>query len=116
MKYLLLLYDDVDAVNALTSDERQAMVDAHIAFSRRLRETGAIVSGEALTGPETATTLRFAGPGEPSVTDGPFLETKEALGGFYVLECDSPDAALKIAGDVPRSPGLVAELRPIAGV
>ncbi len=50
----------------------------------------------------------------PIVTDGPFLEAKEALGGLYVLECASPDEAIELAKQVPRSPGLVAELSPIA--
>ena len=116
MKYLLLLYDDTDAVAALSDDERRGMVEAHIAFSRTLRDTGAMVMGEPLTGPEAARTLRFVGAGEPSVTDGPFLETKESLGGFYLIECASPEAALAIARRVPRSPGLVAELRPVAEV
>jgi hypothetical protein len=116
MKYLLLLYDEADAVGKLSADERRALVEQHIEFSRRLREAGAMVMGEALAGPESATTLRFDGRTEPSVSDGPFLETKEALGGFYVLECESLDAAVRIAGDVPRSPGLVAELRPIVDV
>ena len=116
MKYLLLLYDAVDAVDELSADRRRALVDEHVAFSRRLREAGVMVMGEALAGPESATTLRFGDGGEPSVTDGPFLETKEALGGFYVLDCESLDAAMRIAGEVPRSPGLVAELRPIVDV
>jgi len=112
MKYLLLLYDDTAAINALAPEERRAMVDAHIAYARTLRERDAYVYGDPLDDPATARTIRFGGDGE-MVTDGPFLETKEALGGFYVIEAASPDEALALARDVPRSPGLVAELRPI---
>jgi hypothetical protein len=113
VKYLLLLYDDVGAVGALTPDERRAMVDDHIAYAGMLRERGAYVYGDPLDDPATARTLRFAPEAEPVVTDGPFLETKEALGGFYVIECASGADAVELAAQVPRSPGLVAELRPI---
>ena len=112
MKFLLLLYDDSDASNALPPADRRAMVDEHIAYERTLRDRGAYVYGDPLDAPETARTIRLDG-GEPTVTDGPFLETKEALGGFYVLEAASLDDALALAVDVPRSPGLVAELRRI---
>ena len=99
MKYLLLLYDDTGAIDALSPDERRAMVDEHIAYAQTLRERGAYVYGDPLDNPDTARTIRFDG-GEPTVTDGPFLETKEALGGFYVLEAASPDDALALARDV----------------
>ena len=115
MKYLLLLYDDSAAINALSAQERRAMVDAHIAYAARLRDSGAYVYGDPLDDPGTARTLRFAGA-DAAVTDGPFLESKEALGGFYVIDCPSAGAALELAKEVPRSPGLVAELRPIPDV
>ena len=113
MQYLLLLYDDAAAIDALTPEERRAIVDEHIAYSRMLRERSALVSGEPLLGPETARTVRFNGAG-PQVTDGPFLEAKEALGGFYVIEAADEAEAVELAKLVPQSPGLVAELRPIA--
>ena len=116
MKYLLLLYDDVSAVETLTPDQRRAIVDEHIRFGRMLETRQAAVAGEALRGPETARTIRFGSNGAVTVTDGPFLETKEAIGGFYILECADEAEALELARQVPRSPGLVAELRPIADV
>jgi hypothetical protein len=79
-----------------------------------LRERGAQLAGEALRGPETAKTLRFGADGEATLTDGPFIEAKEALGGFYILQCASEAEAIELARRVPRSPRLVAELRPIA--
>jgi hypothetical protein len=115
MKFLLLLYDDVAETNALAPEERRAMVEAHIAFASRLRATGAYVYGDPLDSPQSARTLRF-GPNNATVTDGPFLEAKEALGGFYVIECADLDAALAVAEQVPRSPGLVAEVRPIPAI
>ena len=81
-------------------------------FADTSRERGAHVVGEALGPPAGRRTVRFDGDGM-LVTDGPFLETKEALGGFYVLEADSIEEAAELVRPVPRSPGLVAEIRPI---
>ena len=114
MKYLFLLYGDSAAEAALGPEGRAAMVEDHRRFSALLRERGAMVLGEALEGPEEIRTVHFDGD-SPVVTDGPFLEAKESLGGLYVLECASIDEALDLAKQVPRSPGLVAELSPIAG-
>lgn len=116
MRYLLLLYDDVAAVAALSPEQRRAIVDEHLRFGRMLNDRRAQVAGEALRGPEEARTIRFDHNGSVQVTDGPFIEAKEALGGFYVLECASEEEALELAQQVPHSPGLVAELRPIAEV
>ena len=87
MRFLFLIHDDAEAVAGMSSDERRAIVDQHLAYGSMLRERGAYVLGEALAGTETAAVVR---PGErPLVTDGPFAETKEAVGGFYVVECVS---------------------------
>ena len=115
MKYLLLLYDDAAAVEAMPAEARRAIVDEHIRYAAMLRERGALVSGEPLHGPERARTVRFHGNGA-TVTDGPFFEAKEALGGFYVIEASDEQAAIELAKQVPRSPNLVAELRPIADI
>jgi hypothetical protein len=114
MKFLLLLYDDAAAIEALPADQRRAIVDQHIAYSRMLRERGAFVYGDPLDSPETARTLRIDPDGHGAVvTDGPFLEAKEALGGFYVIEVGDRDEAETLAHQIPRSPGLVVEVRPI---
>jgi hypothetical protein len=113
VKYLLLLHDDATAVAAMSDAERRAIVDEHIAYARMLRERGAHVYSDPLDDPATARTIRFDGD-RAMVTDGPFLEAKESLGGFYVLEASSMDEATELASEVPRSPGLVAELLPIA--
>ena len=117
MKFLRLLYDDAAPIEALPAADRRALVDEHIGFSRMLRERGVLVHGDPVDSPGTARTLRFeAEEGEPTVTDGPFLEAKEALGGFYVIECADAAEAEALAARLPRSPGLVAEIRPIPEV
>jgi hypothetical protein len=98
MKYLLLLWGDGDAEAELPADERRAIVEQHMVYSARLREAGAMVLGE---------------PVGPALIDGPFAETKEQVGGFYVIECGSDDEARRWAEQVPQSPGLRKELRVI---
>jgi hypothetical protein len=111
MRFLFLLHGDPDGEAALTAAERLAIVAAHRAFAREL--AGRLVLGEALEGPECAVVVR---PGQaPPVTDGPFAETKEAVGGFYVVDCASRAEALELAARVPRSPGLAVEVLTIAG-
>jgi len=112
MRFLFLIHGDDDAEAALTRDERRAIVDEHIAYGAMLRGRGVHVLGESLTG--EAATVR---PGErPLVTDGPFAETKEAVGGFYVVDCASRDEAIELAGRVPQSPGVTVEVLTIAEV
>jgi hypothetical protein len=110
MRFLFLIHGDAAAEAAMTPDERRAIVGEHIAYADMLREREAHVLGEALSG--EAVTVR---PGEsPMVTDGPFAETKEAVGGFYVVECASRDEAVDLAGRVPQSPGVAVEVLTIA--
>jgi hypothetical protein len=114
VKYLLLIRGDEDAEAALSPDERRAIVAEHIAYAEMLRERGAHVYGDALAGSESAAVVR---PGEkPIVTDGPFAETKEAIGGFYVVEVADRAEALELAGRVPPSPGAAVEVLEIADV
>lgn len=110
MRFLLLIHGDRDGEAALTPEERHAIVGEHIAYAGMLRQRGAYVAGEALTG-ETASVRPGA---SPIVTDGPFAETKEAVGGFYVVECASRDEAIELAGRVPQSPGVAVEVLTIA--
>ena len=112
MKFLLLVHGDADAEAAMSDDERRTMVDRHVAYGRWLTERGARIAGEALDAPGTGRTIRFEGD-RMLVTDGPFLEAKEALGGFYVLEAASIEEAVELVRPLPRSPGLVVEVLPI---
>jgi hypothetical protein len=106
MRFLFLVHGDGESEAAMTREELRAIVDEHIAYGAMLRECGAHVLGEALSG--EAVTVR---PGStPLVTDGPFAETKEAVGGFYVVDCASRDEAIELASRVPQSPGVAVEV------
>ena len=110
MRFLFLIHGDSDAEARLTSDDRAAIVREHMAYADMLRGRGVHVLGEALNG--DAATVR---PGdEPFVTDGPFAETKEGVGGFYVVDCASRDEAIELAALIPQSPGVAVEVLGIA--
>ena len=81
-------------------------------YTRRSSDAGAFLAGEGLQESATATTVRIEGDGERVVTDGPFAETKEQVGGFYLLECENLDEALEWAKKVP-APGGAIEVRPV---
>jgi hypothetical protein len=110
MLFAFLLYGDETGEAGLTADERRAIVEGHIAFSRMLRERDALRFGEALAPSTDAAVVR---PHLRGVSDGPFAETKEQLGGLYVVECTDRDEAIELARQIPDSPGLAIEIRPI---
>ena len=114
MKYLLLLYGNEAEEAALAPEASRQIVDEHMRFQEALRERGALVQGEPLDGSSGAFTVRLEEDGNRLVVDGPFAETKEQIGSFYVVECSGRDEALAIARDVPSSPGLVVEAWPVA--
>ena len=114
MRFLFLIHGDREVEAALSPDERRAIVGEHIAYATMLRERGAHVLGEALDDPATAVTVRPGGT--PLVTDGPFAETKEAVGGLYVVECASREDAIELAAGVPQSPGVAVEVLTIVDV
>jgi hypothetical protein len=113
MKFLLLLHGDVEGEAALSREESARIIDEHMAYAQMLRDLGVYVSGEALDDPRGKAAVVRPGPA-PTVTDGPFAETKEALGGFYVLDVTSREQAVELAGKVPLSPGLAVEVLPVA--
>jgi len=112
MRYVFLLYGDETAEAAQSPEELNKILAEHGALSAEMRERGAMVAGEPLSASPNATSIRFD-TGEPVVTDGPFTETKEQIGGLYVLECADLDEALEWGRRMPRSPGLVVEIRPV---
>jgi hypothetical protein len=112
MRYLFLLWGDEAGELALSDDERWAIVEAHGTFTQELRDAGRTVTGE-VPGPAGEGKVLRRTHRAPSVTDGPFLETKEQLGGFYIIDCPDLDDAIAIAGRVPMSPGLAVEIRSI---
>ena len=112
MQYLFLLFGDEAAEAAMSAAERQRIVQEHISFSRTLRDRDALVASEALTGAAGAFHLR---PDEDqAATDGPYIETREQIGGFYLLRCADRSDAEALARQVPRGPGLVVSVHPIA--
>ncbi|PYO01628.1 MAG: hypothetical protein DMD91_07040 [Candidatus Rokuibacteriota bacterium] len=112
MRYLLLSCSDDKAAPPLPRAEMDALIKEHMRFSEKLRTAGKAVVGEALRPESEASRIRLKA-GQRHVTDGPFAETKEALGGFYVIECDSREEALEWAKQVPLREGRFIEVRPI---
>ena len=107
MRYLLLIYDDEK--NADMSPEAMAKWEA---FTNEVTEAGVREDGRALQPVSTATTVRVRN-GEIVTTDGPFAETKEQLGGFYLLNCENLDEAIAYAAKIPSAPVGSIEVRPV---
>ena len=112
MKYLLLIYNDESAYADATPEDGARMMAAYEAFSRELGESGAMLGGEGLDPTPTATTVRVRN-GERLLTDGPFAETREALGGYYLLECRDLDEAIGWAAKIPGAASGSIEIRPV---
>ena len=108
-KYAILIYEDQARYATMSPEAWGALVDAHNTFTKQVFELGgSLAGGEALASTTTATTIK----GGSTVTDGPFVETKEALGGFYVVEARDLDHAVEIAKLCPAPFGGV-EVRPL---
>jgi hypothetical protein len=113
MKYMLMIYTDEKAWASLPSAEQKRVIGEHLAFAEDLRRRGQYVAGEELQPSTTATTVRVQ-RGRLVPTDGPFAETKEQLGGFYLVEARDLNEAIQLAGRIP-SPGTdCVEVRPVA--
>ncbi len=112
MKYMLLIASDPGAGPAPGSPEGQAEFAAWMTYTQDLAEAGHMAGGEALLPPPAARTLRLRG-GERVVTDGPFAETKEALGGFYVVDVPDEATALDWAARMPHMAYGAVEVRPV---
>ena len=112
MRYLLLIYTSEQQDAQRTEEEQQANMDAYYAFTNEVREAGVMVGGEALHPTTAATTVRVRS-GQTASTDGPFAETKEQLGGYYMLDCDNLDEAIKWAAKIPGAKDGCIEIRPV---
>jgi hypothetical protein len=111
MKYALLIYGDEKAWEARDEQEWQENHARHGAFMAAMRSRGALIEGgQALEGSAAATTIRNGAAGKVDVTDGPYAETAEQIGGFYLIEAADLDEALEIARQVPEP---IIEVRPI---
>jgi len=113
MKYICLGYMEEKKWETMSESERNAFVDGCFAYDDVLRKNGHFVGGEALQGPQNATTLRFQS-GKVSVTDGPYAETKEQLGGILILEANDLNHAIQLMSEHPGVRGGPFEIRPAA--
>lgn len=112
MKYLLLIYANEAEQGAMPPDFFEKLIGEYMAFGEELKAKGAYIAGDALKPTQTATTVRVRG-GKTVKTDGPFAETKEQLGGYYVIEAKDLDEALGWAAKVPDSKYGSIEVRPV---
>lgn len=112
MKYALLIYYEESAVAEPGSPEAMQTVNDYMKFTESINERGINLGGEALHDTDAATTVRVRS-GETLATDGPFAETKEALGGFYLIDVPDLDEAIKVAAELPGSWYGSVEVRPV---
>jgi hypothetical protein len=112
MKYLCLIYDDETKVGSMPQDSADAFMQEYFSFSDAIRRSGHYLGGNALQPVSTATTVRVRN-GRTSTTDGPFAETKEQLGGFYLIEARDLNDAIQVAARIPSARLGSVEVRPI---
>lgn len=112
MRYLILIYVDPTTYESMTEADGEAEMGEYFALGPTFRNRGWEVTGEALQPIETATTVRLR-DGKYLVTDGPFAETKEHLGGYYLVDCDNLDEAMEFARAIPDVKRGSIEIRPV---
>lgn len=114
MKFLLIMNVNPAVLDALTEEERNEIGEGHGAFIDVIKKSGEMITTQALADPSQTAVVRVRG-GQPVVTDGPFLEAKEYLGGFYLIDCESKERAIELAALIPdaRIEGLGVEVRPV---
>jgi hypothetical protein len=112
MKYLCLIYDNEQQIGRLSKSESDAFMGEYFAFTDAIKKSGHYLGGEALQPVATATTIRIRN-GRMSTTDGPFAETKEQLGGFYLIDAKDLDDAIQVASRIPSARYGSVELRPV---
>ena len=112
MKYICLGYMDPKKWETMSESERNAMIDECFAYDDVLRKNGHFVGGEALQSPRNATTVRWKN-GKVSITDGPYAETKEQLGGIFVLEAKDLNHAIQLMSKHPGVKAGSIEIRPV---
>jgi hypothetical protein len=111
MRYVAFIHADEERWEALPDGERQEIYGRYRAFSEETRASGKVVEGDELQPTSTATTVRVQ-DGEVVVTDGPFAELREQIGGYFVLDCDSIDEAVELAARIPGAAHGAVEVRP----
>ena len=112
MRYLCLIYDEEKKLGAMSKGESDAFMGEYFAFTEDIKKSGHYVGGNALQPVNSATSVRVRG-GKMSTTDGPFAETKEQLGGYYLIEAKDLNDAIQVAAKIPSSRLGSIEVRPI---
>jgi hypothetical protein len=112
MQYLCLIYTDEGADARMTREEGQAVMGEYFAFTEGIKKSGHYVGGNPLQPTKTASTVRVR-QGKMSTTDGPFAETKEQLGGYYLIEAKDLNDAIQVASKIPAARSGSVEVRPI---
>jgi hypothetical protein len=112
VEYMAMIYEDEARWAGLSEDERDAIRDRYNGFTQKVREAGVMVGGNALGSTGDATTVRVRDE-ETLVTDGPYSEVKEALGGYYLFECATIDEAVVWAAGIPSAEHGFVEVRPV---
>ncbi len=112
MKYLCMVLVDENKLNAMSESESQALDDESLAFDDTLRKGGHLIAAQALESVSTATIVRVRG-GKVSITDGPFAETNEQIGGFILIEAQDLNEAIQLASRIPAIRLGGVEVRPV---
>ena len=112
MQYMLLIYGDESAGAQMTEEEGAKIGQAYADYSKWLADKGWMRAGDPLRDTAHATTVRVRN-GETVTTDGPFAETKEQLGGYYLIECENLDQAIEAAAKIPTAANGSIEVRPV---
>ena len=115
MQYMLLIYGDEKGWQAMSEAEQGAIFGEYMKFTQDIVKSGHFKAGDPLEDTDAATTVRIRN-GKTLTTDGPFAETKEQLGGYYIVEAANLDEALKLAARIPSARWGSIEVRPIAKV
>lgn len=112
MKYLLMIYSNEAEDAKATPEQQQTIMNEYFAFSKELTDSGCNLGGEALHPTSTATSVRVR-DGQTITSDGPFAETKEQLGGYYIVEAENLDDAIGWAAKIPGARHGTVEVRPV---
>ena len=112
MRYLLMICNDETVLEAQSPEETGAMMAGYGAFGDEMTARGVLLDGNRLRPTSDATTVQVRN-GEVLTSDGPFAETKEQMGGYYVVECKDLDEAIEVASKIPHAPNGTVEVRPI---
>jgi hypothetical protein len=114
MQFLISMHINPAKMDALTEAERNAIGAGHGAFLKAIKESGELITTQALIDPSQASVVTIRG-GKRTVTDGPYLEGKEYLGGFYLVDCEDKDRAIELAAQIPDAAidGLGVEVRQV---